>query len=57
MPNYAWKCRFCDYRLTQWKDFAAEWVIPICPDCNADMIRDYRIAGVHFKGDGWAGKK
>lgn len=57
MPNYAWKCKFCSYTLTQWKAFADEWIIPICPECDAEMIRDYRIAAVYFKGDGWAGKK
>jgi len=57
MPEYAWKCRFCSYITTVWKAFAAEWIIPICPDCNTEMIRDYRIAGVHFKGNGWGGDK
>lgn len=55
MPDYAWKCRFCFFRETIWKAFAAEWVIPICPNCDTPMIRDYRISGVHFKGDGWGG--
>ena len=55
MPDYAWKCQFCDFRETIFKPFAAEWVIPICPECNTEMRRDYRIAGVHFKGNGWGG--
>ena len=50
MPDYAWKCRFCDNRITMWKAFAAEWITPICSDCDAEMIRDYRISSVHFKG-------
>ena len=53
MPDYAWKCRLCGYRETIFKPFAAEWVIPDCPDCEVAMIRDYRISGVHFKGTGW----
>ena len=57
MPDYAWKCRFCDFTQTIWKAFAAEWIIPICPECDTQMIRDYRISGVHFKGSGWGGDK
>lgn len=57
MPDYAYKCRFCDYTIDVFKEFAAEWVIPVCPNCNTDMIRDYRVAGVHFKGRGWGGDK
>jgi predicted nucleic acid-binding Zn ribbon protein len=53
MPDYAWKCRFCDFIQTVWKAFAAEWIIPICPNCDTEMIRDYRISGVHFKGNGF----
>lgn len=57
MPDYAYKCRFCKYTIDVFKEFAAEWVIPICPNCNTDMIRDYRVAGVHFKGSGWGGDR
>lgn len=57
MPEYAWKCKFCTFTLTSFKEFAAEWVIPICPECDSAMIRDYRVAGVHFKGTGWGGQR
>lgn len=57
MPEYAFKCRFCDYICTTWKNFTQEMIYPICPNCDTQMIRDYRIAGVHFKGNGWGGDK
>ena len=41
MPDYAWKCRFCDYTSTIWKAFAAEWVIPMAT-FNANKSR------IHF---------
>ena len=55
MPDYAFKCKFCDYVCTTWKGFTEMIIYPICPNCDTQMIRDYRIAGVHFKGSGWGG--
>lgn len=55
MTEYAFKCKFCEYTASTWKSQTQEIVYPICPNCDTQMIRDYRIAGVHFKGDGWGG--
>lgn len=57
MPEYAFKCKFCDYTASTFKTQTQEMVYPICPNCDTQMIRDYRIAGVHFKGSGWGGDR
>lgn len=53
MPEYAFKCQTCTYVCTTWKGFTEAMVYPNCPNCEVAMIRDYRIAGVHFKGSGF----
>jgi len=49
MPQLRFKCRFCNYGCSQWKAFADPIEYPICPDCNTQMVRDYRIASVYLK--------
>jgi putative FmdB family regulatory protein len=53
MPNYDYKCRTCENKATIMTSIKDEIKLPICAACKAEMVRDYGVLGVSFKGGGF----
>ena len=56
--RYEYWCDDCDdKRIIEASIYAAPGVNVMCAECGAAMWRIWTPIPVHFKGDGWAGKK
>ena len=53
MPSYDYKCRTCDSRVSIVTGIDKPLEVPICSACKAEMVRDYGILAVKFKGKGF----
>lgn len=53
MPNYDYKCRTCDSKVSIVTGIDKPLEVPICSACKAEMVRDYGILAVKFKGKGF----
>lgn len=53
MPTYDFKCRTCDNNATLITAIDRELMIPICAKCKTEMVRDYGVLAVQFKGSGF----
>ena len=58
MPEYLFRCGACGATKSIWRHVYSDGGIetPFCDACLIPMNRDWSIAGVIFKGDGWASK-
>ena len=56
MPKYDFYCDVCDDQYELELSFDKVTLTVTCV-CNNPMRRIYTSNPVHFKGDGWAGKK
>ena len=56
MAEYEFKCVWCGERQIVIKPMNEPMPEVEC-ECGELMRRDYRVAAVHFKGDGWGGSK
>ena len=57
MPSYEYTCPLCQAKQTITASITDTVTPPNCPNCSIPTIRYYTSAPIHFKGDGWAGKK
>lgn len=55
MPNYDYECAGEGLVIEMTLPIFHE--IPHCSICGAQMKQVFTAVPVHFKGDGWAGKK
>ena len=53
MPTYAYECATCKESVVITRSITELETKPACTICNQLMVRDYRINGVAFKGNGW----
>jgi putative FmdB family regulatory protein len=53
MPTYDYKCRDCSFTASISTGINTEVKIPICGKCKIDLVRDYGIQSVSFKGSGF----
>ena len=53
MPTYDFKCRTCEQSATLITGIDRELMIPRCVKCKTDMVRDYGLLSVRFKGKGF----
>ena len=57
MPSYEYTCPLCQQKQTITASINDEIKNPTCPNCKIETHRVYTSAPIHFKGNGWAGKK
>ena len=55
MPRYDYQCDFCDDAVEL--VLAVDQQVPRCSKCGGLLRRLWSTVAIHFKGDGWAGKK
>lgn len=53
VPAYNYLCEACKEALTIVRGITEEETKPDCPKCGDPMSRDYKVAGLVFKGNGW----
>ena len=53
MPIYEYGCLACDAKQTETFSISVEIKPPLCPVCNKEMYRIYKIQTIIFKGNGW----
>jgi putative FmdB family regulatory protein len=53
MPTYEYKCQQCSYKASVIAAINAIKHIPFCVACQREMVRDFGIAAVSFKGPGF----
>lgn len=58
MPEYLYRCGACSATKEVFRHIYTDGGVdfPLCDGCQIPMQRDWSIAGVIFKGDGWGGK-
>lgn len=52
MPTYSYTCETCDLEFTKTRGMN-DPEDPKCPTCGADAKRNYTIARIKFKGEGF----
>lgn len=55
-PTYQFTCNDCGDVILQSFSFDQEPTIN-CGHCGSIMRKEFTPPAIHFKGDGWAGKK
>jgi putative FmdB family regulatory protein len=55
MPRYDFLCEFCSTQVEL--TLAVDQQVPRCNICRGLLRRLWSTVPIHFKGDGWAGKK
>lgn len=53
MPTYDYKCKECRYTASITTGINKEIQIPICGKCQLELVRDYGVQAVTFKGSGF----
>lgn len=53
MPAYEYECQSCDKSVTVVRSINDPEKKPVCVGCGQVMVRDYKVTGVSFKGNGW----
>lgn len=53
MPTYDYKCKDCLYTASITTGIDKEIQIPICAKCKIELVRNYGIQSVRFKGSGF----
>ena len=53
MPTYDYKCRDCTFTVSVATSITEELKTPICVKCKAELVRDYGLQAVTFKGQGF----
>lgn len=53
MPSYDYKCKTCDNSVTLVTGIKEQHEIPSCAKCKADMVREYGLGTITFKGSGF----
>lgn len=53
MPSYDYKCNTCESSTTLITGIDKKLYIPICSKCKSEMVRDYGLLAVRFKGKGF----
>jgi putative FmdB family regulatory protein len=58
MPEYLYRCGACSSTKTVFRHIYTDGGsdCPLCDGCQIPMQRDWSVAGVIFKGDGWGSK-
>lgn len=52
MPIYEYECNQCGTRFERLQKFS-DPPVTVCPECEGDVRRLIRPAGIVFKGSGW----
>jgi putative FmdB family regulatory protein len=53
MPTYDYKCRDCTFTATITTGIKETLNVPICGNCKLELVRDYGLQGIAFKGSGF----
>lgn len=53
MPTYDYKCRDCTFTATITTGIKETLNVPVCVSCKLELVRDYGIQAVTFKGSGF----
>lgn len=53
MPTYAYECDTCKESVVLTRGITEPEIKPVCVLCGKTMVRDYKVTGVSFKGNGW----
>lgn len=57
MPTYEYFCPLCQARSIVAASINEKITPPTCLNCDVTTVRLYSLPPIHFKGEGWAGKK
>lgn len=53
MPTYDFKCKTCDQSVTITAGIKETITTPICGACQSEMVRNYGLGTITFKGPGF----
>ena len=54
MPSYGYACKICESTITIVNAIQDKRPTPKCLRCQSDMVREYGVVAVTFKGLGFA---